>query len=114
MQTVTNVFSDEEAVAVAVNYNEDLNMVADYISDTGITVPVALDNAKESSETCWDLPGGEDSLTVHFQNLVGNPKEDPPFPIHVLIDQNGVIRYLKRTHQPKELIQAILSAVTTP
>ena len=59
---------------------------------------------------CYD-PAGATSLTEHFQFRIGDPSIDPPFPLHLLIDPSGVIRYVDRNHRPQALLEVLSDVV---
>jgi len=110
MQMVRNNFDEGQIAYFAVNWKEPLEVVADYIGDTGLRAPVLLDNSDEALAGCHVVPAGADTLTEHYQLQIGNPDIDPPFPLHVVIDGEGNFAYLARDHDPEALL-AVLQAL---
>ena len=90
----------------------------DYLADTGVRTPIMMDNqgfatGSPGLSQCYD-PAGDPTLTEHFQFRIGDPSIDPPFPLHILIDANGIIRYVDRNHRPQELLQVISQVLSEP
>lgn len=90
----------------------------DYLADTGVRAPIMMDNQGFASSSpgvsqCYDA-AGDSSLTEHFQLRIGDPSIDPPFPLHILIDQSGVIQYVDRNHRPQALLDAIDRVLSSP
>ena len=88
------------------NYDEPLGAVADFISDTGIRAPVLLDSAF-GDPSCRTVPADAESVTRYFQLRVGNPEEDPLYPIQVVIGPDGTFRYLSRGYDPDALLAVL-------
>ena len=83
----------------------------DYLADTGVRAPIMMDNQGFATGTsgmgqCYDA-AGDPSLTEHFQLRIGDPSIDPPFPSHLLIDADGIIRYVDRNHRPQALLDVL-------
>ena len=109
METLLDAFSLDQVALLAVNWSEPQTTVMDYIRDNGLRVPVLLDNPTESIG-CWLIPDDEITMTLHMQKHVGDD-DDPPFPIHVVLGKDRRIRYLARSHQPGEVVDAVARAV---
>ncbi len=108
MAALDEAFGDE-VTAVAVNYGESIDLVRDYIADTGIRSPVLLDGPT-TLEGCVRLPPGEDSVYRHFEDRTGSAdpgQPDPPFPLQVVLDGDGRIAYISETHQPELVIDTL-------
>ena len=92
LQAIGNAYSKDEVAVFAVNWGEPLAIVEDYLADTGVRAPILMDSGLFAHNfglsDCFET-AGDASLTEHFQLRVGDPKFDPPFPIHVLIDHEG-------------------------
>ncbi len=109
MQMVEGTFGSEEVTSFAVNVGESEATVMDYMGDTGINAAIMLDYILPTSG-CYKVPG-ELGLYEHFRTRVGEPDKDPPFPLHVVIDAEGRLAYLKRDHDPATLAAVLSSLV---
>lgn len=105
MTTIEDAFGSTEVRGYAVNLLESLDVVADYIGDTGIRSPVLLD-APPTGDTCHQIPPDAPTLTEHFQLRVG-AANDLPFPLHVVIAPDGTIAYATRDLNPDTLLDVI-------
>ncbi len=92
--------------AYAVNWGEPIEVVEDYLDDTGLTSPILLDDSTVA-DGCYIVPSDATDLTQHFQFRVGNPGLDPPFPLHAIIGADGTFQYLGRDHDPDAVIQVL-------
>jgi hypothetical protein len=117
MTALKTEFPNGEVAFYAVNWGEDRRVVEDYISDSGVTVPVLLDSsefAAAESPGCYTVPEGGESLTSVMQLKTGNPAFDPPFPLQFVIDQAGRFAYISRNHQPDVLMPLLHGLVDNP
>ena len=80
------------------------------MKDVGLQIPVLTDRSLGGGD-CWHIPGGASSLTRLYQDHVRETDNDPPFPLHVVIDQNGKYSYLSRNTHPDALIKHLHSLV---
>ena len=110
MQRVRQAFPNGEVTSYAVNWGEADAAVVDYTSDVGLQVPVLLDKSLGGGD-CWHIPGGATSLTRYYQDHVRETDNDPPFPLHVVIDADGKYAYLSRSDNPDALIKQLHALV---
>ena len=99
----------EHVIVRLVNAGESLEAVMDYAQDTGVGLPILVDAPLDN---CYQPPEGDASVYAHFLKRVGDPLQDPPFPMHVVIDGDGVMTYLRRAHQPDDLLAHLATLVT--
>ena len=107
-EMIPAAFGDQVLVRL-VNAGESLAAVMDYAQDTGVGLPILVDAPLDA---CYAPPASDPSAYTHFLQRVGDPLQDPPFPMHVVIDGDGVMTYLRRAHQPDELLSHLATLVT--
>ena len=118
MATVMAAFGDQVLVygvndeGYPMDALQSADTVADFLNDSGMTAPVLVDQSFDAS--CWDVPGEDEAVTEHFRNRVGNPNEDPPFPMHILIHPDGTFAYLSRDHAPDKLVGVLNELLSQP
>ena len=77
-QSVRDQYSEDDVTMWLINPEDGLDDAHSFVGDTGLQLPVLFD------------PGG-----VHYRSYpFGIDDPYAPFPVHVVIDQQGVIRYL--------------------
>ena len=106
MNAVRANFSEEEVVVVGVNAGDALSTVYGYISDTSIRVPILLDGQVDSWG-CLHLPEGEASVYEHFRQRVGDPGNDAPFPLQIVVDAEQRIVHTSSIHEPEQIVAAL-------
>ena len=87
MQSVRDYYDDDDVEVWLVNPEDSLEEAFSFVGDSGVDLPVLLD------------PDGENYRSYPFGS------EDPyaPFPVQVVIDQQGVIRHLSFQNDPTAL-----------
>ena len=87
MQSVRAFYSEDEVDVWLVNPEDSLDEAFSFVGDAGVDLPVLLD------------PGGFNYRSYPFGS------EDPygPFPVQVVIDQQGIIRHLSFQNDPTAL-----------
>ena len=110
MQLLDNHFEADEVTRIAVDWKESLAAVLDYVNEFGIQSPVLLDSEEEGAG-CFAVPKGGNSLFVHYDMLVPGAFSGQPFPLQVVIDNDGRFAYLSRDHDPDALLD-VLYALT--
>ena len=118
LHAINNAYPNGEVAAFGVNWGESLSTVKDYLADTGVRAPIMMDNQGFANSSpglsqCYEA-AGDPTLTEHFQFRIGDPSIDPPFPLHLLIDKDGIIRYVDRNHRPQELLKVIAEVLAAP
>ena len=101
-------FTPDEVTVYAVNWREPIAAVSDYVSEFGIKTPILLDS-DDALAGCFSPPAGSQGLYDHYQLRVGDPYNEPPFPLHVVIGTDGRLKYLSRDHDPESLINVLYS-----
>jgi len=103
---VRSVFGRDEVVILAVAWEEGVQRALEYVGDTGIVEPVALDlNGVDAN--CWEIPEGESSLYRYFNDRVALSALDSPFPFQILLAPDGTLAYASRLHQPDVILARI-------
>lgn len=87
MQSIRNHYSDDDVVVWLINPEDDLDEAFGFVGDAGVDLPVLLD------------PGGSN----YRGYPIGGEVPYGPYPLQVVIDADGVIRYLARQHDPTAL-----------
>lgn len=87
MQSVRGYYSEDDVEVWLVNPEDDLEDSFSFVGDAGVTLPVLLDV-------------GGDSYRGY---PIGSGDPYAPFPLQVVIDEEGVIRYLAFQHDPTAL-----------
>ncbi|MBT9559709.1 MAG: hypothetical protein IV100_27005 [Myxococcales bacterium] len=107
-------FPNGEVTYMGVNWNESRASVEAYLRDTGLRVPIMMDNPAfwaEEAPGCAVIPEGQVTLSNLFWNKIGSPTLDPPFPTHVIIDHHGKFAYLARNHNPDRVVKVLKDLV---
>ncbi len=110
MSAVKGAFPNGEVGIYGVNWQEDRETVEDYLADSGLSVPVIMDNpafASEETPGCYVVPEGGETVTNVLWQKVGEDAIDPPFPLHVIIAPDGTFAYLARNHAPDRVIEVL-------
>ena len=111
MQQIAAEFTDGEVETVAILVTEPATGIPDYISDTGLRSPVAMDLLEFAGGSCWEVPEADGSLYEHYKQRVGQPYLDPPFPLQIIHDSEGRIAYLSRDYRPDEILDTLRDLV---
>ncbi|MEE2830388.1 MAG: hypothetical protein VX498_14460 [Myxococcota bacterium] len=111
MQRIQAEFIDGEVDTLAILASGPSTGIPDYISDTGLRSPVAMDLVEFAGGTCWEVPEADGSLYEHYRQRMGQPYLDPPFPVQVIIDGQGRIAYLSRDYRPDEILETLQDLV---
>ena len=97
VQSIRDQYSEDDVVLWLVNPDDSLVAAYNFVGALGMRLPVLLDS------------GG--------QNYQAYPRDSAdsfgPFPVHVVVDQDGIIRYLRfQSDLPalKEQVDALLSS----
>lgn len=80
----------EDVQVLMVNYQETYETAAGFAAESGIESPVLLDDGEHYS---------------HYAQAAGFGYA--PFPLHVVVDQEGVITYLARQYDSSALFDAL-------
>ncbi len=67
-----------------------------WIGEAGVTRPILLDLEGTNYESYSES---------------GAASDGPPYPLHVVVDGDGIIRYLSRENHPDEVREAIQAAL---
>jgi len=97
-------FGPGEVIVIGVGV-DSLSSLQDFVSDTGFTAPVLVDQW-DGSSACFVTPGQE-QLYFHYYDRVGTDASHGPFPLQVVIDGQNRLAYSGNVHQP-ELIAEVL------
>jgi len=103
---VRSVFDRDEVMILAVAWEEGVQRALQYVSDTGIVEPVALDLSGVDA-TCWEIPAGESSLYRYFNDRIALSALDSPFPFQILLAPDGTLAHASRLHQPDVILAKI-------
>jgi hypothetical protein len=72
-------------------------------------------DSPESAGSCLQLPPQEESLYAHFFGRVGSDDPNapnPPFPLQVVLDSEGLIVHIGQSHQPDLIVQKLRELLT--
>ena len=105
MQQVRARFGDDEVAAYAVSTLDSEQSIAQWISDTGLRVPVIVDSSADL--TCWEMPEGNMNLYTHFLNRSESDGFLGPFPLQVIYAPDGTLAYIDREHHPATVIEVL-------
>ncbi len=90
-------YRDQGLLVAALNPNgDDMTLLTSYVEDLHVTYPVGL----ESEETAT------------YDALVANYRGRNPYPVDVIVDKRGIIRYVAREYDAprmREVIEALLA-----
>jgi peroxiredoxin len=91
-QSLAAAYDPDELAVLLVNPVDDQYTAADFLTQADVTLPCLLDEE--------GLYGG-----------YPRPGAYGPYPLHVLIDADGVIRYLSSQYDPQAAHEAISAAL---
>ncbi len=85
--------------------------LSQYLADVGIQEPVLAADPSAEDASCWTIPNHERRIfeLLHFR--VGDPINEGPFPLEVIIDADGRFAYLSRTYEPQKLMDVLATLV---
>ena len=87
-----DTYKDEGLYVVAIDADSDDHdnpaAVADFVDNVGVTFPVKLE---------------ESTVTPTYATIEGIHDGANPFPVDILVDKNGIIRYIAREYDPLEM-----------
>ena len=93
---LVDVYGPQGLVAAAIdNDPEDvthLSDVAAFVNNQGVEFPVM----------------GEDPTTPTYSQIAGIYAGSNPYPVDILIDKNGIMRYIAREYDPTILEQEVI------
>lgn len=107
MQQVRAEFTAGEVDTLAVLATGQAHGVFDFIGDTGLRSPVAMDLPESAESICWEVPPADGSLYEHYRQRIGDPFVDPPYPLQIVLDGEGRIAYVSRDYRPDEVLGAL-------
>lgn len=95
-----NVYGPQGLYTVAIDPDDDdynnISGVAEFVANQGVTYPVVV----------------EENTTPTYSTIEGVYDGANPYPVEILTDRNGIIRYVAREYDPAaldEMIQQLLA-----
>jgi len=88
-----DAYSEDELVVVAIDPDDDdymeLGRVQAFAQDLGVTYPVGIEE------------------TMNYEAFGNNFAGANPYPVDVIVDKQGIIRYVAREYDPSRMQQVI-------
>ncbi len=93
---IAQPYADDPVEVWLVAVEDPFELTWSWVGEAGVTLPVLQDHDGAAYGAYSDEEAGE---------------PDPPFPLHVVVDGDGVIRYLSRENTPDQVRDAIDQAL---
>lgn len=99
----TNVYGPQGLYTIALDPDADdqanIDAVAAFVQTQGVTFPVAVENT---------------AVTPTYSTIEGIYDGANPYPVDILIDKHGIIRYVSREYDPDGLHDLIPQLLAEP
>ena len=109
MNALEAEFGEDEVIFLGVGVDDPLAL-EDFVSDTGFTAPILVDD-QFGQPVCYHTPD-QGRLYDHYFNRVGTDAPHGPFPLQVVIDGDYRMAYSSNSHQPEQVVEVVRGLLT--